>query len=293
MDAVLTGRLNRFHAVSRRLKWLAVIGAAGMATTAGVWPVAVWSAPGLVPHMAAYSMQVSPAGNGLGVLGGRGVMQLEWRRDCDGVTYSQQSLLTLNSEDGGVFDSSVRIESWEAADAGTFRFMLESSIEDHVTEEVNGLAERREDGSVDVSYTKPLEEQRRMPPETVFPWQQMRMVLENASTGVRHSWFRLLRGEAEGDPVGVSVQIAGAEGPPADAGDLGLRESASELLPAEGWRVVSAYFEDRVKAEPDFEISETVLASGVITRATIAYPDMTMRLTLQRLQPVPMPDCGG
>ena len=264
-----------------------------MATTAGLWTAAAAASPGLMPHMAAYAMQVSPAGNGLGVLGGRGVMQLEWRRDCDGVTYSQQSLLTLNSQDGGVFDSSVRIESWEAADAGTFRFTLESSIEDHVTEAVNGLAERQPDGSVEVRYTEPMEEQRRMPPETVFPWQQMRMVLENASMGVRHSWFRLLRGEAEGDPVGVSVQIAGAEGPPADAGALGLPEGASDLLPTEGWRVVSAYFEDQGKAEPDFEIAETVLASGVITRATIAYPDMTMRLTLQRLQPVPMPDCGG
>lgn len=266
---------------------------AAAAVAAGLWTGAALAAPGLVPHMAAYSMQVSPVGSGIGILGGRGVLQLEWRRDCDGVAYSQYSILTLNSEEGGVFDSTVRIESWEAADASTFRFWLESSLGGDVTEEVNGLAKRQEDGSIEVDYSLPQKQQRQMPAATVFPWQQMRAVLTNASAGERHNWFRLLRGEAEGDPVGVSVQIVGEEGPPADAGDFGLAEGKSELLPPQGWRIVSAYFEDRVKSEPDFEIAETVLASGVITRATIAYPEMTMRLKLQRLRPIPAPDCGG
>ncbi len=268
--------------------------AVGMAAGAGgLWAAATVAAPpSLVPHIAAYTMQVSPNGSGAGMFGGRGVLQLEWRRDCQGMAYSQHSLLTLKSDEGAVFDSAVRIESWEAADASTFRFLLESSIEGEVTEEVSGLAARQNDGSVDVRYSLPAEQRRLMPAETVFPWQQTRSVLTGASTGVRQAWYRLLRGEADGDPVGVSVHIAGEEGPPADRTELELPDRTDDLLPAQGWRVVSAYFEDAVESEPAFEIAETMLASGVITRATIAYPDMTMRLKLQRLQRSALPECG-
>lgn len=264
-----------------------------VATAGSLSATAVVAAPpSLVPHIAAYTMQVSPSGSGGGMFRGRGVLQLEWRRDCEGMAYSQQSLLTLNSDEGAVFDSAVRIESWEAEDASVFRFLLESSIEGEVTEEVSGLAQRRKDGSVDVRYSLPAEQQRHMPAETVFPWQQTRSVLTDAAAGVRQGWYRLLRGEADGDPVGVSVKIVGDEGPPADRGALGLQDPADDLLPAQGWRVVSAYFENRVESVPAFEIAETMLASGVITRATIAYPDMTMRLKLQRLQRSAPPKCG-
>ncbi|MCA8930054.1 MAG: DUF1849 family protein [Alphaproteobacteria bacterium] len=254
----------------------------GPASATGVMPAAA-----VVPHTAGYSMQVLPVGNGGGILGGRGVLQLEWRRDCEGMAYSQHSVLTLNNEDGAVFDSSVRIDSWEAADASRFRFLLESSIDGEVTEEVSGLAERSKDGAVAVRYRKPEERSETMPRETVFPWQQMRAVLAGIRGGKRHQWYRLLRGEGEGDPIGVSVHIAGREGPPKGLGDQG------DLLPGEGWRVISAFFENRVTPEPDFEIAETVLASGVITRAEITYPDMIMRLKLERLKRGATPSCGG
>ena len=278
-----------------RLRTSAVFRLAGMALAAGACSLAApaaTAAAGLVPHTAAYSMQVSPAGSNSGILGGRGVLQLEWRRDCDGMTYSQQSTLTLNSDQGAVFDSAVRIESWEAADASTFRFMLENSIDGEVTEEVSGLARRQDDGGVEVRYKRPAEKRQMMPAATVFPWQQMRAVLDGATTGVRYKWFRLLRGEAEGDPVGVAVHIVGEEGPPADGEGLKLPAEPGDLLPSQGWRIVSGYFEDSVQAEPKLEIAETVLASGVITRATITYPEMSMHLKLQRLQRVPAPECG-
>lgn|GEM_PF-622676 len=272
-----------------RRRWfgylLAALGltlAPGLASAAGVLPAAM-----VVPHMAGYSMQVLPTGSGGGMLSGRGVLQLEWRRDCDGMAYTQHSILTLNNDNGAVFDSTVRIDSWEAADASRFRFTLESSIDGEITEEVNGLAERAGDGTVTVRYTLPEAGATVMPATTVFPWQQMRSVIAGAREGRKQQWYRLLRGEGEGDPVGVSVHIAGPGAPPEGLGAHG------DLLPEEGWRVVSAFYEDSVAAEPKFEISETVLASGVITRAEIAYPDMIMRLKLERLKRGGLPDCSG
>lgn len=265
-----------------------VLGALAAALLPGVAAAGnVPAAGGLVPHMAAYSLRVLPNSSGAGILGGRGVLQLEWRRDCEGMAYSQQSLLTLNSDDGSLFDSTVRIESWEAADASVFRFLMENSIDSQVTEEVSGLAKRGQDGTVTVRYTAPEDRREVMPADTVFPWQQMRAVLAAAQHGEHQLWYRMLRGEAQGDPVGVSVRISRREGPPQT-----VQGGDAELLPAEGWRVASAFFEDKVASEPAFESAETMLASGVITRAEITYPDMIMRLKLERLKRGPAPDCS-
>jgi hypothetical protein len=277
-------KAGRWCARAWALPTLAVVALtlpSGPAGAAGVLP-----AVGLVPHVAGYSMQVVPVGNSAGVQGGRGVLQLEWLRDCDGMAYTQHSVLTLNSDEGAAIDSAVHLQSWEAADASRFRFLLESSIEGEVTEEVSGLAERGSDGSLVVRYTLPEPREERMAVGTMFPWQQMRAVMTGAEGGEQQFWHRLLRGEAEGDPIGVSVRILRQEGPPTDLGDRG------DLLPVKGWRVVSAFFEDKVAAEPKFEINETIMASGVITRAEIAYPDMIMRLKLERLKRTPVPECG-
>jgi hypothetical protein len=71
-----------------------------------------------------------------------------------------------------------------------------------------------------------------------------------------------------------------------DTGNFG------DLLRPEGWRFVSAYFEAPAETLPDFEIAETVLASGVITQADITYPDFVMRIRLNKLTRMPIPVCG-
>ena len=76
----------------------------------------------LQPHIAGYTMQVVPTGGAGAVAGGRGIFQLEWRLDCQGAAYSQQSFLTMRDSDGGTVDSSVKVNSWEAADASHYRF---------------------------------------------------------------------------------------------------------------------------------------------------------------------------
>ena len=237
-------------------------------------------APKLLPHSAGYTMQVLPVSQSGAIAGGRGILQLEWRLDCDGVSYSQQSFLTLRNTEGGTVDSAIRIDSWEAADASSYRFLLESGIDGEMTEDVNGLAKRDGSGGITVRYTKPEEKVRKLPASTLFPWQQMRHTFALANSGVQQDWHSILRGEATGDPARVSMHILGNAGPPDDTEELG---DQGDLLPPLGWQISSAFFEDEVDSQPSFEILETMLASGVITKAEITYPDMILRLRLQRL----------
>jgi hypothetical protein len=248
---------------------------------------AAMSPPKLLPHAAGYTVAIEGAG-GLGpISGGRGALKLEWQRDCEGIAYTQHSLLSLSYSDGTNADSEVRIASWEAADASRFRFLMESGTDGEITGSVSGLAKRQPDGSLNVSYSEPERIEVSLPSGIVFPWQQMRRLLAKAASGKTQDWHSLLRGEAEGDPTDVSVRIL----PMTAALPAGLGEQGA-LLPKAGWQFVSAYFEEPAEAMPSFEISETVLASGVITQADITYPDFTMHIRLAKLIALPLPACG-
>jgi hypothetical protein len=265
--------------------------ASGVIAAVGcIGSAAAMTPPKLLPHAAGYTVKIEATSSLGSVTGGRGALQLEWMQDCDGVAYSQQSLLTLYYNDGSNADSEVRISSWEAADAASYRFFTKHSIDGQVTSEVDGRAERLSDGSLKVAYTEPEEQDQKMPRGIIFPWQQLRRLLDKANAGEVLDWHQLLRGEADGDPADVSVRILPMKTAlPAEFVDTG---NFGDLLRPEGWRFVSAYFEAPAETLPDFEIAETVLASGVITQADITYPDFVMRIRLNKLTRMPIPVCG-
>lgn len=263
---------------------------AAVTTFGGATAAMAMAPPKLLPHAAGYSVKIEATSTLGSVASGRGALHLEWTRDCDGVAYSQQSVLTLHYNDGTSADSEVRIASWEAADGGSYRFFTKHSIDGEVVSQVDGRADRQDDDSLQVAYAEPEERGEAMPVGTLFPWQQIRRLFDKATAGETRDWHRLLRGEAEGDPADVSVHILPMKSAlPAEyenPGDL------QDLLPAVGWRFVSAYFEAPVETLPNFEIAETVLASGVITQADITYPDFVMHIRLKKLTRIPMPECA-
>lgn len=241
--------------------------------------------PEFVPHRAAYMIKVTPHGSASRVVSGSGALALEWERDCEGVTYHQQAVMTIHNQSGRPVKSDVRINSWEAADSSLFRFLLDTRINGALQESVNGMAVRDEAGAVSVSYRSPELAPLAASAQAFFPWQQLRHVLALGRGGQRHDWHDLVRGEATGDPVRVSVQIIGPAEPPEGV------EAEAGLLPDEGWSMVSAYFEDEQDAKPSFEIAETILASGVITKAKVTYERMILDIHLEKISATPLPAC--
>ena len=244
------------------------------------------SSPGLKTHIAGYTIQISPTNQSV-ISGGRGVLQLEWRRDCDGISYTQDSAISLNYPDGDVVDTQLRIINWESNAEDVFRFSLESRVAGETTETVNGLAARNANGRVDLRYSEPEPRTMDLPAGVVFPVQQIHRMFRQAEAQKVSDWYPLLRGEAENDPVQVAVTYIGSVSPP-----QGFEDAEADLVATSGWRFASAYYESKASAEPSFEIEETILASGVITQARISYPDMILDVKLERVQPVAMPDCS-
>ena len=203
--------------------------AAVVATTA---PAAALTAPKSLPHAAGYTVKIEAIGTAGSVVSGRGALQLQWQADCDGVAYSQTSLLTLNYSNGSSIDSEVAISSWEAADASSYRFFVKNGVNGQTTSKVDGKANRKPDGSLEVAYTAPNNQKLEMPAGIVFPLQQTQRLLRKANAGETHDWHQILRGEAEGDPAEVSVHIV----PTAPEIPTGLGEGLADLLPAKGWR---------------------------------------------------------
>jgi len=243
-----------------------------------------------MPHRALYKIASLPNATG-DVQGGEGVLALEWDRNCDGVAYSQRGELTLYLPADQESYRTVQMASWEANDASQFRFLLTSKVNGQIVVEVDGHAARDHEDTIAVEYTEPRAEKRELAGRVVFPWQHMRFVFAEAQAGAQSTWSVILRGEAPVvDPTHVRVHILGRQ--PLHNLDRSNVEGDVTLLDEPAWRFVSAFFEDRNQIEPAFEMSETILQSGITTEVDLHYSYMTLEVRLVGIERLDMPNCN-
>jgi hypothetical protein len=253
---------------------------AGYASAAPTFPVA---------HRAIYEISAAPDVTGE-VADLTGVEAIEWAVDCDGASLLQRTKIVAAFNETGEFQTDSDVTVWEAADGSRLRFLLTVKSTGEDDEDVNGLAMRRPDGQIDVTYTSPHEASKTLPGTVLFPWQFTREVMEVAQGGGKGVSATVLRGnEPDIDPAHVRSQVLkkspiSKELKSATRGDV-------DVLGETAWRFASAIFEDPEDAVPTFELTESVTESGVRLVAEMHFPDLTLRFKLRAVQKLPMPAC--
>ena len=254
------------------------------------------------PHRALYSLTLSSAKSGSGVLGASGAMYYEWGETCDGWTVEQRFRLRLMyAEEGGSTMSSTLV-TWESKDGLRYRFNERRLRNGQADEELHGEAHLDGDGKGgEAEFTKPSATTIKLAPGTIFPTAHTLVLLDRAQAGDQF----VSRKVFDGSSVETAEQITavlGLEKQPGVASDKGADPAdqpsaetlASPLLQKPSWNVRLAFFppgSDEGAETPDYELGMRLLVNGVSRDMQLDYGDYIIKARLDEIEPLPKPSC--
>jgi len=257
----------------RRISRLLFLASVVLAHTAGAAPNVE-----IAPHRAVFLVSLAEPNSVLS--SARGLAAIELGRTCDGWRYRQRYELETMPVNGESNRIAFTLDGRENLDRQTYAFRSSSDYGGGEPQQLIGRAELTTDGGV-VRYTEPVATEKALPKGTGFVVGAMRIAIIAALEGkksVSTPWFT---GSTPEEPLLVSSIIL-----PIDAKDTG-----QPLLRGKRWRFLSAFFTDPDQPTPAYEGEETLLENGVLAEATYRYDGYALKLELQRLEPLPLPDC--
>ncbi len=249
----------------------------------------------LAPHRAEYTMSLnSTRMSGTGVTGASGKMSYRFADSCDGWTVENKTAVTFSYSESAPVATTWDYVTWESKDGLRFRFHVRSTRDGAVNEDIAGSAALTgHDKPGTVKFTQPNAKTMSLPAGTIFPTEHTVRLIEAAQKGEHVLPKVVFDGTDVAGPFNVTGVItrlmpANSNSSPA----LATAGVNATLLTAPSWLMQLAFFPFSSKAaEPDYEVGLRYYLNGVSDEMIQSYGDFTLKATLEKLQPLPKPDC--
>jgi len=249
----------------------------------------------LAAHRAEYAMSLnSTRMSGTGVTGASGKMSYRFADSCDGWTVENKTAVVFSYSDSAPVSTTWDYVTWESKDGLRFRFHVRSTRDGAVNEDIAGSATLDAHGKPgSVKYTQPESKTVSLPAGTVFPTENTVRLLEAAQNGDRVLQKVVFDGTDVSGPfnvTGIFTRLVPANSNASPS--LANTQVNATLLTAPSWLMQLAFFPlGSTAAEPDYEVGLRYYLNGVSDEMIQSYGDFTLKATLDKLQPLPKPDC--
>src|SRR6202158_1277755 len=127
---------------------------------------------------------------------------------CEGYTSEFRQVSELNSGEGKVTLSDLRSTSWEDAEGKSYKFKIDTRMNDTDTSPVDGVAERSGD-HITVKLTQPEAKTFTLDGTTVFPTEQIRRIIAAARDGKSILELMVYDGSDNGEKVYNTLTVIG------------------------------------------------------------------------------------
>lgn len=270
---------------------IAVIGSAapGRATPALTLP--------FLPHQAVYDLSLKAARGNATVNAARGrILYTFTGNACEGYTTDFRQVSTLESGENKTTVSDLKSTSWEDADGKTYRFKIESQMNDNAAAPVDGIAEHT-GNTVTVKLKQPKAKTFTLDGATVFPTEQIRRIIEAAKAGKSLLELTVYDGSDDGERVYNTLTVIGQAVPPDRAPTQPDAGSASDGLKGlTRWPVTVSYFDRAAKSEtgeqtPAYAMSFELYENGVSRALVLDYNDFVIAGALSKFEPRDLKPC--
>ncbi len=245
--------------------------------------------PPLASFEALYDLSLNRANSGSGIESYAGLLTIRWAETCEGYTSDQQIAADIWNVTGGQVYTEFSSSSWEARNQTLFRFTMRTKLNEEVSREVRGKANRDKDGEDGtIIFSKPKEAEHVLDPAVLFPSEYANRLIKAAREG--ETVFRANMFDGSDDKIIFdTVSFIGQKGNNDDSEDE--TEQHSLLAGLDYWPVQASYHPTKTKDElPDFEISMRMYANGVTTDLVLDYGDFALNGKLLKLKEI---DGGG
>jgi EipB-like len=235
-----------------------------------------------VSHRAEYKIELHEKKNNGLVQDVKGTLVIELRKGDHGWNFTQESTMIVYFDDGHSEQYVTQIKSFESEDGQQYKFDVRSLRNGTDEEFIEGQGYISPTTLGSVTYTSPSPRNITLPKGTLFPLTHLRQAITTAKGGDRVFPDKIVfdgASDAQAE-VDVNTIITPASGPK-------LVVDKPDLLKVDKmWSLQMAIFSHNSKnPEPDYEITQTVLESGVIASMLMNYTDagFTIKLTLSKV----------
>jgi hypothetical protein len=234
-----------------------------------------------LPHQALYELNlVKSRGSSVDSTRGR-ILYTFTGSACEGYTSEFRQVSELRSGEDKVTLSDLRSTSWEDGDGKSYRFKIDSRMNDTDSNPVDGVAERTGD-HVTVKLKQPQVKTFTLDGSTVFPTQQIQRIIEAARAGKSVLELTVYDGSDNGEKVYNTLSVIG-QAIPGDkviaAPDPSTTSEAMKSLTR--WPVTVSYYDHDTKPTdgeqtPVYSMSFELYENGVSRSLMLDYNDFVV-----------------
>jgi len=200
---------------------------------------------------------------------------------CEGYTSEFRQVSEMDSGDDKVTLSDLRSTSWEDAAGKTYRFKIDSRMNNVDTGPVDGIAERVGD-HITVKLKQPQEKTFNLDGSTVFPTEQIQHIIAAAKQGKTVLEQTVYDGSDNGEKVFNTMAVIGQPIPgtktiasPDPSTEADVMKSTTR------WPVTVSYFDRDARSEdgeqtPLYAMSFELFENGVSRQLVLDYNDFVI-----------------
>lgn len=241
-----------------------------------------------LPHRAEYVIELNSKESKSEISDIKGSLTVQITDTGDGWAFEQHSVLQVYSNLGYSDQYITTIASWESKDGQRYRFNVRSLRNGAEEEFMKGDGAIASSQEGHVGYQLPVRADVSLPVGTLFPLQHLKQAIAAAIDGENVFSNKIVfDGSSDTrEPVDVNVLINSIPKSKVVVDNPGL------LSTDKMWSLQMAIFARGSRnPEPDYEITQTVLPSGIITSMIMTYSEaaFSTKLTLKKVDIFPKP----
>lgn len=243
------------------------------------------SAP-FLSHQALYELELVKSRGSATVNGVRGRILYSFAGSaCEGYTSDFRQVSDLDSGEGKNTLSDLRSTSWEDGEGKSYRFKIDTRMNDGDASEIDGVAERTGD-RVTVKLKQPVEKTFTLDGATVFPTEQIHRIIDAARDGKSVLELSVYDGSDTGEKVYNTLTVIGQPIPADRAVTEPDPSTTSDAMKAlTRWPVTVSYYDQTAKADggeqtPVYAMAFELYENGVSRALVLDYNDFVISGTM-------------
>jgi hypothetical protein len=235
-----------------------------------------------LPHQALYELSLLKSRGSNAINSARGRILYNFSgSSCEGYTSEFRQVSELDSGEGKVTLSDLRSTSWEDGAGKSYRFKIDSRMNDTDTSPVDGVAERTGD-HITVKLKQPEAKTFTLDGATVFPTEQIQRIVAAAREGKSVLELTVYDGSDNGEKVYNTLSVIGQpiSGDKAiDSPDPSTQNDVMKTM--KRWPVTVSYYDHDTKPNegeqtPVYAMSFELYENGVSRALVLDYNDFVI-----------------
>src|ERR1700709_86108 len=261
---------------------LAMTAAVGLLSALADGRVEAAASGAFLSHQALYELSLVKSRGSTSITGAGGRILYNFSGSaCEGYTSEFRQVSELDSGEGKVTLSDLRSKSWEDGAGKSYRFKIDTRMNDADAAPVDGVAERDGD-HVTVKLKAPVAKTFTLDGSTVFPTEQIERIIAAARDGKSVLELMVYDGSDNGEKVYNTMSIIGQPIP----GDRSIAapdpSTASDAMKTmTRWPVTVSYYDHDARTKdgeqtPVYAMSFELFENGVSRALVLDYNDFVI-----------------